>query len=123
MGKKINQLTAVTDATAANNNQVFPLADPGTGIAGKISIGQMKKVAGTFKKRYNATGSEGTTLTISELSGMEVLSIMRGAGPLYPVDLPATPQSDEYTFDGTDIRLGVATSANEPFLILYKTPA
>ena len=121
--RKVNALDPVTDAIAANNTQLIPLADPGTGVSGKMTVAQAKAVFASHKKRYIATGSEGTILTISELAGKEILSVMRGPGPLYPVDLPATPESDEYTFNGTDVGMSIATSAGESFLFIYKTPA
>jgi hypothetical protein len=121
--RKINVLDAVSDDDAANNTWFTVKCDPGTGVSGKSSVLQEKNAYSTFKKRYSATGSEGTTLTFSELAGKEIMLIMRGPGPIYEVDLPAVPASQEFTFDGTDIGLGVATSAGEPFLIHYKTPS
>jgi len=122
MGKTINGLDPVLDSTAANDFQLLPLCDPGTGVSGKMTIAQAKAVFATQKKTYIATGSEGSTLTISELSGKEILLIMRGPGPIYEVDLPASPASDEFTFDDTDIVLGAPVGgAGEKFLIHYRT--
>ncbi len=58
MSKKINQLTAATDAEATNDSYLFPLADPTNGIALKTSISQAKEVFGVKKTKYIADGTE-----------------------------------------------------------------
>lgn len=119
MGKKINELTGVSDITATSNNQLLPLADPVSGVAGKLTIQQAKTVFGTFKKLYISTGTEGSTLTISEVAGKELLSISREAAQIY--EIGSAPDTTQFVFDGTHITLGLAVGgAGERFLILYK---
>lgn len=124
MGKKINQLTAVSDATAANNFQLMALCDPATGISGKMTIAQAKTAFAVFKKKYVATGSEGSTLTISELIGKEIVMATREAGSFF--ETTGSPDSTEFTFDNSTgiVSLGLAVGgAGERFQFLYKTPA
>lgn len=118
MGKTINQLTAVSDITATNNNHLLPLCDPGTGVSGKMTVGQAKTVFATQKIKYVATGAEGVTLTIPEVADKEILSVAREGFLMYEV--VSAPDSVEFIFDGTDITLGLATNPNERFLIQYK---
>lgn len=120
MGKKINELTARTDADASNDNWLYPLCDPATGVSGKITVAQAKIVFATQKVKYVATGAEGTTITITALAGKEILSIAREGGTIYEVD--SSPDTTEFTWDDTDIVLGLAvTGAGERFLIQYRT--
>jgi hypothetical protein len=119
MSKKINQLDEATDLEAKNDSYLFPLADPITGVALKTSISQAKEVFGTKKIKYTALGTEGTTLTIPQLEGMDVLLILRGIGPIYESE-DDSPESDEYTWDQEDIVLGAAVNLNEKFIILYR---
>jgi hypothetical protein len=119
MSKKINQLTAATDIEAINDSYLFPLADPTNGIALKTSIAQAKEVFGVKKFKYVATGTEGDTLTISQLLGKDILLIIRGMAPIYESD-DSTPESDEYTWDQADVVLGAVTNLNEKFIILYR---
>jgi hypothetical protein len=98
---------------------LFPLADPTNGVALKASIAQAKEIFGTKKIKYTANGTEGTTLTISQLLDKDILIILRGIGPIYEAD-DLTPDSDEYTWDQADIVLGAATNLNEKFIILYR---
>ncbi len=119
MGKKINQLTPRSDGDVANNTFLLPLADPGTGLAGKMTIAQAKAAFGPRALKYTTTGSEGTTLTISALAGMSILSIAREGSILYEVT--TTPDPAEYVWDSVNITLGVAVGgAGERFLIQYK---
>lgn len=120
MSKKINQLDAATDAEAKNDSWLDAIADPVNGIAKKRTGAQAKEVFATKKFKYVATGSEGSTLTIPELLGYDILLIMRESGPLYEVG--SSPDSSEFTWDQTDIVLGAPVGgAGERFLILYKT--
>ena len=121
MGKTINLLSAASDATAANNFQLLPICNPATGISSKMTQAQAKGVYQTFKKKYVATGSEGNTLTISELSGKEILMATREGSVMY--ETSSGPDSVEFTFDGTNITLGLTVGGpGERFLFLYKTP-
>lgn len=116
--KKINELAAWTDGQTNDNTKVFPLAPDTTGTAGKATILQLKKAMSVFKAKYVATGSEGTTLTISALAAMEILMIAREGQTMYEVS--ATPDTAEFIWDTTNITLGLATHAGERFLILFK---
>lgn len=120
MSKKINQLDAATDDEAKNDSWLDPIADPINGIAKKRTTAQSKAVFSTKKLKYVATGTEGSTLTIPQLLGYDILLILRESGPLYEVG--ASPDSSEFTWDETDIVLGAPVGgAGERFLILYKT--
>jgi len=119
MSKKINQLDSASDAECANDSYLIPLADPTNGIALKMTVSQAKEVYGTKKLKYIATGLEGSTLTLSQLLGKNILAIFRGVGTIYEAD-DLTPDSDEYIWDQTDIGLGADTNTNEKFLILYR---
>lgn len=118
MGKKINELSAVTDAQAQDSTRLLPLCDSATGISGYMTMGQTKMAIAAFKTKYIATGAEGTTLLISIISGKEILMMAREGGMLYEV--VTLPDPAEYVWDGSAITLGAATTIGERFLILYK---
>jgi len=122
MSKKIHELPIPSDLLVADGNQLAFLGAPADGKLYQGTIAQFKKAFSTFPKKYTATGSEGTTLDISEVSGKQILSIAREGSTIYPVD--ASPDSLEYIHTGTNIiTLGLAVQqAGERFLILYKTP-
>lgn len=71
-----------------------------------------------YDVKYIATGTEGTTLTIPELAGEKILFMTRGNSIIYKTS--SSPASNEFTWDDTDIGLGVVTNPGEPFLILYR---
>lgn len=120
MSRKFNALDAATAANAKNDSYLLAQADPVNGIALKITVAQAKEVYATKKLKYIATGSEGSTLTISALAGYDILLIMRESGPIFEVG--SAPESSEFTWDDADIVLGAPVGgAGERFLILYKT--
>lgn len=119
MSKKINQLDPGTDADAKNDSYLFAQADPINGISKKISVAQAKEVFSPKSITYVATGSEIRTITIPELAGRQILSIMRSSGPLFEVGV--SPESNEYTWDDISIGLGADTNPGEKFLILHRT--
>lgn len=118
-GKKINQLDPLTDDQANDDARYLPLADPITGIAGKITIAQAKSVFGANKLTYTGGASETTTVTISALAGMEILFMVREGSPLYEID-PGPPGSTEFVWDLADITLFSALGLGERLLILYR---
>lgn len=121
MGKKINELTAVSDDTANNPFQLLPLCDPSSGISGKMTIGQAKAAFGPTRLIFKATGSEGTSIVITALAGKNILSISREASVIYEIATGgASPDSTEYTWDETTIVVGTPMIANERLLILYR---
>jgi hypothetical protein len=78
-----------------------------------------------YDKVYIASGNEGITLTTSgdnanipEINGKKILMITREYSPIYPVS--NLPQSTEYTWDNTNVGLGLATGPGERFLFLYR---
>lgn len=120
MSKKINQFTVATNTDVADSNKLWAMGDAATGLLLKATGTQVKATLQTFKKKYAATGSEGTVLTISELAGKEILSIIREGSGLYEVT--SSPDSLEFIWNGTTITLGLGVqNAGERFLILYKT--
>lgn len=118
MGKTVNLLTAAVNDTVANDNRLWSCADPVSGISAKLTSQQVKQVFGTQRYRYAASGSEGTTLTISDLAGRYVLAIYREGSILY--DVTVSPDSVEYIWDGTVITFGLALNPGERLLILYR---
>lgn len=121
MGKKINELTAATDDVANANSTFLPIQVPTTGVdAVKMTIAQAKAIFGTQKLVYVATGSEGTTLTITALAGKTILTIVRENAFLHEVILPAVPDTAQFTFDGTNVGISTATGAGERFTIQYR---
>ena len=120
MSKKTNQLDPTSDADAKNDSYLLPLADPINGLSKKMSIAQAKEAFGVKSKLYTASGSEGSTLTITEIQGKQILAILRESGPIFEVG--SSPGSSEFTWDDNDIGLGAAVGgAGERFLILYRT--
>lgn len=119
MSKKINQLDDATDEEALNDSYLFAIADSTNGLAKKMTVSQAKEVYGAKKLKYVATGVEGETLTLSQLLGKDILMITRGAVVIH-LSEDETPESDEYYWDQTDIKLGTETNAGEKFTILYR---
>lgn len=120
MSKKINQLDAATDSEAENDSNLFAVADPINGISKKMTVAQAKEAFGVKHKLYVATGSEGSTLTVPEVQGKQILTILRESGPIFEVG--SSPASNQFTWDDSDIGLGAAVGgAGEQFLILYRT--
>lgn len=71
-----------------------------------------------YDKEYVATGSEGSSLTIAELTGKKIVLIIRENAPLHKVS--SNPDPAEYTWDNTVISLGTPVNAGARFLILYR---
>lgn len=71
-----------------------------------------------YDMEYIATGNEGTTLTISAFAGKKIILLVRESLTQYQVS--NNPNSTEFIWDGTNITLGLATNADERFLILYR---
>lgn len=120
MSKKQNQLDAATDAESKNDSYLLPIADPVNGISKKMTVAQAKETFGVKAKLYVATGSEGSTLSVTEIQGKQVLTILRESGPIFQVG--TSPLSNQFTWDDTSVVLGAPVSgAGEQFLILYRT--
>ncbi len=117
MGKKINEVSALTDSQAKDNSRLMPSGDPTTGITGSVKMSQVKLAIATVKTKYIGVGGEGTII-IPGLAGMEILMIAKEGGMLYEVTI--TPDPSEFTWDGTTITLGLAANTGERFLILSK---
>lgn len=71
-----------------------------------------------YDEPYVSDGSEGSTLTIPALKGKRIMMITRESGIIYKVS--NNPDSTEYTWNDTDIGLGIPVIANQRFLILYR---
>ncbi len=71
-----------------------------------------------FDLEYIADGTEGTTLSIPSLVGKKILLITRENGILYKVS--NDPDTVEYTWDNSEINLGLETIDKARFLILYR---
>lgn len=120
MSKKTNQLDPTSDTEAKNDSYLLPLADPVNGLSKKMTVAQAKEAFGTKNKLYIATGSEGSTLTIPEIQGKQILAILRESGPIFEVG--SSPLSNQFTWDDNDIVLGAEVGgAGEQFSILYRT--
>ena len=112
--------TVLSDAQVDDNTKLLPFGNNTTGVAGQGSMGQVKLATSTKKEKYVATGAEGTTITIAILAGRYILAIFREGSCLYEVTSPTVPDNVEFTFDSTNIELGLATNPGERFLILWK---
>jgi hypothetical protein len=118
--KKIIDFVTLTDGQAADDTRLVGIGTASTGTMGKATIAQMKNAFATKSTVYVATGTEGSTLTITALANRSIVAVFRGPGPIYPVT--SSPASDEYTWDNTNIGLGAAVGgAGEKFLILHKS--
>lgn len=117
LGKKINELTALTDLQAADPTRLLAVADPTSGIASSATVAQMRASLGATPLKYVATGSEGVTLTIPALAGKIILLITRENDILY--DTPSAPDTTEYIWTTPNITLGLATIAGQRFKIIY----
>lgn len=86
----------------------------GDGSSEAVNINDVR----VYDKIYTADGSENKKITISEIQGKKILLIIRENNPIYKVS--NNPDSSEYTWDYSDIHLGVETQTGERFLILYR---
>jgi hypothetical protein len=119
--KKIYEFAVPTDTQTKTHTFLWVFGDPITGLLYKPTGTQVARSFSTYKEKYTADGTEGVTLTVAAIAGSEILMIAREGQVLYEVD--TTPDEAEFTFDGTDITLGLAVNnAGERFLILYKNP-
>ena len=120
MSKRIDQLTAASDEQATDDTWLWLIGNPTTGQLYKVTRAQLTAAFSVPEPvKYTADGSEGTTLTIAALASKTILSIAREGQVMYEVD--EDPDSVEFTFDGTNITLGMGVNyAGERFLILYK---
>lgn len=116
--KKINELPTLTDTQVNDDTLLMMVGNASTGQLFQVTIAQMKLLLTCEPYYYTATGSEGSTLTIAALQGKAIKLILRESGPIYEVE--SSPESAEFTWDGTDIDLGAPVGgAGERFLILY----
>ena len=70
-----------------------------------------------YDTTYIGLGTEGSTLSVPQVSGNKILFIKRGDTPIYKVS--NNPSPTEYTWDGLVIGLGSPVNTGEKFLILY----
>jgi hypothetical protein len=119
MGKRIDQLDPALDALVTDPSSLWVVCDPLDGIAKKATRSQLTAaLSGITSLPYVADGTEGDTLSILALDGKTIILIIREGSGLHPVE--TSPDSLEYSFDGTDITLGLAVNyAGERFLIIY----
>lgn len=71
-----------------------------------------------YDVKYIATGTEGVTLTITEIVGKKILLVTRATAVIYKTS--STPGPSEYTWDNNIVTLGTVANAGERFLILYR---
>lgn len=116
MGKKINELVAMTDAESDDNDRQSPSADPITGVAKYETKEQLKN---TFMlKRVKHIGTSGSTITIGALANKDIVFILRETGPIFEV--VSSPDPAEFSWDLTTITLGAPQGTGERFLIGYQ---
>lgn len=118
MGRRIDQLAPGSVDEAANDGFLWAYAPPIAGEAKKLTTAQVKEIFSSWTYQYTGTGSEGDTLTITDLAGKEILMMYRENSVLFEVD--SSPGTAEYTWDGTDIVFGSDIEADERIRILYK---
>lgn len=115
--EKIIDWPALSDAQAEDDTRLVATGIVGTGKLYSGTIAQLKKVFQTRVKNYTGLGSEGSTLTLSELAGRRIVGIWREGTYMYPV--VSAPDSVSYTFDTTSIVFGNAIGLGERFAIHY----
>lgn len=118
--EKIIDWPTLTDAEADDNTRLIATGRASDGKLYQVTVAQGKLIFSTKKYKYTATGAEGTTITIAALAGRYILAIFREGMCLYEVTSPTVPDTVEFTFDSTNITLGLAANAGERFLVLYK---
>jgi hypothetical protein len=116
--KRIDELTTADAGQVADDTYLIFLGNPATGELFKTTRDQLVPAVTTTieKKNYTADGTEGTTLTFAELAGKTIFLIVREGNPIHEA---GTPDEGEFSWDGTDIGLGLATRPGQRFLILY----
>jgi len=119
MSKKINQLDAATIEEVLDDNNLFVIANPTTGLAKKATRDQMKTAFGIVKTQHIAVGSEGDTLTLSALADREILLVVRESAFIHESP-DSSPDSSEYTWDDTDLVFGAVLGAGERITILHQ---
>jgi hypothetical protein len=117
MSKRIDQLTPATDSQVLMPSWMWCVGDPTTGQLYNVTSLQLKTLFAPLPLKYVATGSEGTTLTISTLLGKSIQSIAREGQTIYQVS--SSPDSTEFTWNGTSLTLGLSVNPGERFLIIY----
>jgi hypothetical protein len=118
-GRRIDQLTPGSVSEASNDAQLWPYAPPVAGEAKKITTAGLKTIFQPYVVKYIATGSEGSTLIVSAIANKYVLLVVREGVVTAPTE--SSPDSLEFTWDGTSLVLGAPANPGERFLILYKT--
>lgn len=114
----IKDFPTLTDPQVNDDTKLMPFGIGATGKMYRGTVAQAKKVFGTYKKKYVGLGSEGVTLTLSELAGKEILQVVREGQVLHEIDV--SPDTAEFVWDTTDITLGLSVNIGERYLILYK---
>ena len=119
LGKKINELTPLTDLEAADPARLLVVADPASGIASSATVAQIRSAFGAKTLLYKATGAEGSTLSPGGVAGKNILFIVRESGVIFPA--VSSPDPAEYVWATPDISLGTPVSGvvGERFLIVY----
>lgn len=115
----INEFDVPSDEVVANDSSLIAFGDPATGRMFKGTVAQAKKAFATFNLKYTTVGTEGSTLTLPELGGKELVMVVRESSIIHEVF--TVPDTAEFRWDGTDIELGAAVAPGERFIILYKS--
>jgi hypothetical protein len=118
--QKLNAKGSLTNSQFNDNTKIIPIATVADGQVFTGTIAQAKLIFGSHYQKYIATGSEGTSVTIAGLIGMEVGVIIRESGVIFPI--LSSPASTEFSFNAATgtITLGASTNPSERFLIIYK---
>lgn len=118
MSKRVDQLSALTDNDVMNDGRLMPLGDPATGQLYKATMAQLKKAV-TVQKYYVqiAAGDDHTTFAPITLNDTTILATIREGSLVYQVD--SSPDSEEYTWDGTTLTFGRSLTVGERLLFLY----
>lgn len=120
--KLIKDFDTLTDPQVNDDSKLMPFGRASDGKLFQGTVAQAKKVFSSKKYRYVALGSEGTTLTIGTIAGMEILQISRN-GQILDDNTGGSLDTTQFSWDNTNITLGLGvTMAGEKFLILYKYP-
>jgi len=119
--EKINAFPALTDGQVADDTRLIPIGLASTGKMSYGTVSQQKKAYATKATLYTAIGTEGSTITTgAPVAGRNILYIVREGNFLYPTI--SSPDSTQYTWDNTNIGLGMPVSvAGERFMILHNS--
>lgn len=118
--KRIDELPQATAQQVSDTTMLIMIGDPATGQLYKTTRDALLGSGDIIRNhKYTATGNEGNTLTVPEVQGYSILTIVREGNTMYEVG--SNPDSVEFTWNGTTVTLGLPVQrAGERFLFIFK---